>query len=103
VGETLWVDKAKLRESARFVDATANMIESSAGKEALPALGLAEVALRGSVTVFELPKLGHAVAEAAGDMVTAMRGLAQGLDAAANRFHTVDVVLGQAAEGRTVI
>jgi hypothetical protein len=42
---------------------------------------------------------GRALAEAAGDLVTAMRGLAQGLEQAANRFHTVDVDLGRAADG----
>lgn len=99
MGETLWVDKAKLRECAGIVDAVAGTVEDGAGKQAMPALALAEVALAGSVTVDHLAPLGRALGEAAGDMVTAMRGLAQGLEVAANRFHTVDVVLGQAAAG----
>jgi hypothetical protein len=96
MGETLWVDKAKLRECAKTVDNSAKQVEESAGKKAIPALAVAEVALAGSVTVGTLPPVGRTLAEVAGDMVTAMRGLAQGLEAAANRFHAVDVVYGQA-------
>jgi hypothetical protein len=99
VGETLWVDKGKLRECAGIVDACAVTVENTAGNQAVPALALADVALAGSVTVGHIAPLGRALSEAAGDMVTAMRGLAQGLEQAANRFHTVDVVLGGAADG----
>jgi hypothetical protein len=96
MGETLWVDKAKLRECAKTVEKAANQVEDSAGKQAIPALAVAEATLAGSVTTGTLPAVGRALAEVVADMVTAMDGLAQGLETAANRFHTVDVVYGRA-------
>jgi hypothetical protein len=96
MAETLVVDKAKLRECAKTVDTSAKQVEESAGKKAIPTLAMAEVTLAGSVTVGTLPRVGRSLAEVAGDMVTAMRGLAQGLETAAARFERVDVVLGQA-------
>ena len=96
MGQTLTVDKDKLRRCASSVESAAGRVEGAAGTKAVPALAAAEVVLAGSVTVGTLPRVSQALAECAGDMVTAMRGLAEGLETAADLFQTVDVVLGQA-------
>ena len=96
MGETLWVDKAKLRECAKTVENAANQVEDAVGKQAIPALVSTEAMLTESATAGTLGPVGRALAEVVADMVTAMDGLAQGLESAANRFHTVDVVYGQA-------
>ena len=96
MGETLWVDKNKLRECAEKVETAADEVEGAAGKKAIPSLAVAEAALAGSVTAGTLAPVGRSLAEVVADMVTAMDGLAQGLQTAATRFHTVDVVYGQA-------
>jgi hypothetical protein len=98
MGETLSVDKGKLRQGAKIVEDAAKEIEVSAGKQSIAALALAEQALAGSVSAGSLPRVGRSLAEVSGDMVTAMRGLAEGLQTAANRFHTVDIVLGEATQ-----
>jgi hypothetical protein len=96
MGETLWVDKGQLRDGANKVAEAATQLEEAAGKKAIPALAVAEAALAGSVTAATMAPVGRGLAEVVSDMVTAMDGLAQGLETAANRFHTVDVVFGQA-------
>jgi hypothetical protein len=96
MGETLWVDKGQLRDGANKVAGAANHLEEAAGRKAIPALAVAEAALAGSVTAATMAPVGRGLAEVVADMVTAMDGLAQGLETAANRFHTVDVVFGQA-------
>lgn len=97
MAEKLWVDKTKLRAGAATVDTAADEVDASVGRMVNRYLALAEEALPGSVTSGTLPGMARAVTEAAADMVAGMRGLSQGLEAAANRFHTVDVVLGEAA------
>jgi hypothetical protein len=96
MGQTLTVDKDKLRGCATSVEGAAGRVQDAAGGQVVPALAAAEVALAGSATAGTLPRVSRALAECAGDMVTAMRGLAEGLETAADRFQTVDVVLGQA-------
>lgn len=96
MGQTLTVDKDRLRRCASSVDGAAKAVEVAAGEKLVPALAAAEVTVAGSVTVSTLPRVSRALAECAGDMVTAMRGLAEGLETAADRVQTVDVVLGQA-------
>jgi hypothetical protein len=96
MGQTLTVDKDKLRRCASSVGTAADGVERAAGGKVVSALAAAEVTLAGSVTVSTLPRVSRSLAECAGDMVTAMRGLVEGLETAADRFQTVDVVLGQA-------
>jgi hypothetical protein len=103
VGETLTVDKAKLREAAKKVDDAARLLEEAAGDSAVPQLAVAEAALAGSVTDDVLPRIGRGLSECASDMMSAMLGLAQGLESAARRFDTVDMVYGRAARPDAVI
>lgn len=103
MGETLTVDKAKLRAAAKRVDDAARGLEEAAGDSAVPQLAVAEAALAGSVTDEVLPRMGRGLAECASDMMSAMLGLAQGLETAARRFDTVDVIYGRAARPDAVL
>jgi hypothetical protein len=96
MGQTITVDRTKLLACASAVDGAGKGVESAAGEGVIPALATAEAAVEGSVTAGALPRVGTSLAEVAADLVTAIRGLADGLETAAERFQQVDVLLGEA-------
>jgi hypothetical protein len=93
------VDKGKLRAGAARVDEAAKNLEGAAGPGVAQAMAAVEDDLPEAVTAGVAIELSRAVAEVTADLMAALQGLAEGLEAAAENFHTVDVVYGEAAGG----
>jgi hypothetical protein len=96
---TITVDKAKLRAGAGRVDEAAKNLESVVGLGVAQAMAGLEDELPEAVTAGVAVELSRAIAEVTADLLSALQGLAEGLEAAAEKFDTVDVVYGKAAGG----
>jgi hypothetical protein len=99
VGETITVDKAKLRAGAGRVDEAAKALEGAAGLGVAQAMAALEDDLPEAVTSGAAVELSRAIAEVTADLMAALQGLAEGLEAAAEKFDQVDVVYGKGAGG----
>lgn len=93
------VDKAKLRAAAGRCHEAATAVEGAAGHGTAQALAQLEDDIPEAVTAGAGIDLSHQIAEVAGDLVTALHTLGEGLEKAARDFDTVDVVYGNAAGG----
>lgn len=98
MADQLTVDPAALRSAAARLSTLVQEVQSSplAG-QVMSSLLEAEAAMPGAQTGERLVDLGRAVSLVATEVVRAIEGLAGGLQAAADTYHRVDVVSGQAA------
>lgn len=96
MAERITVDHEALRGADREVDGFAGGLE----RQRVAVSGVlfdVEDGLAGAVSVGALRELGEAVAGVHGDLVTALGGLAQGLESVVERFVEVDVMSADAA------
>lgn len=99
MGETITVDKARLRAGAKRVDDAAKALESAAGLGVARAMAAVEDEIPEAVTSGKAIELSRAIAEVTSDLMAALQGLSEGLEAAAEKFDKVDVVYADGAGG----
>lgn len=99
MGQTLVVDTSALHDGARTLRDWVSQLEASpAGGPARSALVELGSELQPAGTATAANDLAEAVQAVTTQVVTALQGLASGLDNAATAYHQVDVVSGAAAE-----
>ena len=99
MGESLTVNTSALRGGAKTLRGWVGQLEASpVGGGARSSLVTLESELTPAGTAVAAGELAEAVQAVASQVVTALQGLATGLDAAAAAYRQVDVVSGAAAE-----